>query len=130
MKRSFIAIMFFIFFVGTFKAYGAELTKKQVVGGFWNYKKHYITFFDDGTFRRELRLRGKRVITKCTGKYTIDGTIIRMKNCPRLGEKEYLDIDLTTISDSSFKAIRTTFSSQLGPEGSRSKLLPFKRVPK
>jgi len=130
-KRSAVFLFLLLTFLISSNSYGAELDKSKIVGGYWSYKKFYLSFLDDGKFVKEIRLRGKKVISSCKkGKYKIKGNVIYTKNCPRLGSKENFEIDLESLNDKGFKAVRVSFSSHTGPDGSRSKPMYFKRVAK
>jgi len=132
MKQKSTTVILFLFLavMTSLNAYGAELDKSKIMGGYWNYKKFYFSFLEDGKFMKEIRLRGRKVISSCKGKYKIKANVIYTKNCPRLGSKENFEVDLESLNDKGFKAIRVSFSSHTGPDGSRSKPMLFKRVAK
>ncbi len=127
-RLAFFSCAVFLFSVSS--AFGADIQKESLVGGFWNYKKYYFSFSEDGKLLKQIRLRGKKVISTCKGKYKIKGNTVMMKNCPRLGAKENLEIEPGTLNKASFKAVRVSYNSHAGPDGSRSKPVIFKRVDK
>jgi len=127
-KRSNILFSFLILMAVPLAAYAGDIQKSQFVGGSWSYKKFYYVFNEDGTFTKELRLRGKTVVSSCTGKYEIEKNTIYLKNCPDLGGKENLEVIPESVTNKSFKAYRVSFGVQLPPGGSKSRQpLVFKR---
>ena len=127
---------FLVIFVLTFSfiypspavAEAPEVKKEQLVGGVWYFKKNFYIIKEDGTYVRQIRLRKKKVITSCTGKFKITGNHVEFEGfCPNSRDKFRWEI--ISIEANAIKAVHVSFGVQLPEEGVRAERA-FKRLKK
>lgn len=120
-RYSFIAIILICSFLYPLlvSAGPPEIKKEQLVGKVWYVKKNFYILKEDGTYERQLRLRKKKVISSCTGKYTISGNLIEFEGfCPN--SKDKFRWEISSITSDKIKAVQVSFGVQLPEEGVRA----------
>lgn len=96
-----------------------EIKKEQLVGKVWYVKKNFYILKEDGTYERQLRLRKKKVISSCTGKYTISGNLVEFEGfCPNSRDKFRWEISSATPDE--IKLVLVSFGVQLPEDGVRA----------
>ncbi len=124
----FILFAFSFFYSLPVAASPPEIKKEQLAGKVWYVKKNFYIIKDDGTYERQLRLRKKKVISSCTGKYKISGNIVDFEGfCPNSRDKFRWEIE--SIGPDEIKAVNVSFGVQLPEEGVRAEKV-FKRFEK
>jgi hypothetical protein len=121
-SRCFFAVIILIcsfLYPLTVSAETPEIKKEQLVGKIWYVKKNFYILKEDGTYERQLRLRKKKVISSCTGKYTISGNHVEFEGfCPNSRDKFRWEI--SSIAPNEIKAVQVSFGVQLPEEGVRA----------
>lgn len=123
-----ILFMFSFFYSLPVAANPPEIKKEQLAGKVWYVKKFFYIIKEDGTYVRQLRLRKRKVISSCTGKYKISGNMVEFEGfCPNSRDKFRWEIE--SIGPDEFTAVNVSFGVQLPEEGVRAKKV-FKRYEK
>ena len=120
------------------KTYAEEVKKEQLVGRTWYYKKKFYVFHEDGTYELQVRLRKKKAISCCGGKFKIQGNTITcegfcFESCDKSKQEpsglNKFRWEVTSINEKQIKADQVVFGVQLPEEGVRTSKV-FKRFNK